>query len=54
MINTSDAREKTNIKNAKYGLNDLMKLRPVSFEWIKNRSRHQAGFDRPGIERSGQ
>ncbi|MBK7010775.1 MAG: tail fiber domain-containing protein [Saprospiraceae bacterium] len=30
-------KEKTNIKNIKYGLNDVMKLRPVSFEWIKNR-----------------
>ncbi|MBC7885773.1 MAG: tail fiber domain-containing protein [Saprospiraceae bacterium] len=33
-INTSDARDKTNIQNINYGLADIMKLRPVSFDWI--------------------
>ena len=35
-INTSDRRGKQNIQNLNYGLKDLMKLHPVSFEWIKN------------------
>ncbi len=33
-INTSDAREKKNITSLQYGLADVMKLKPVSFEWI--------------------
>lgn len=32
-INTSDAREKKNIKEIDYGLETLMKLNPVSYEW---------------------
>lgn len=34
-INTSDIREKTNIKDLNYGLDEIMKLRPVTFSWIK-------------------
>jgi hypothetical protein len=32
-INTSDARDKTNIQELNYGLEDIRKLRPVSFNW---------------------
>ena len=33
-INTSDSREKKNIKELDYGLETLMELKPVSYEWI--------------------
>ncbi len=32
-INTSDRRDKQDIQDIKYGLDDIMKLRPVSFSW---------------------
>ncbi|MGB6035680.1 MAG: tail fiber domain-containing protein, partial [Cryomorphaceae bacterium] len=32
-INTSDVREKKNIKELDYGLETLMKMKPVSYEW---------------------
>ncbi|MCB0842663.1 MAG: tail fiber domain-containing protein, partial [Bacteroidetes bacterium] len=34
-INTSDIREKKDITDIHYGLDEIMKLRPVSFNWIK-------------------
>lgn len=36
-INTSDARDKKDIKDLNYGLTEIMKLRPVSYKW-KNES----------------
>jgi len=36
-INTSDIREKKNIKKINYGLDDILKMNPVSFNW-KNSS----------------
>jgi hypothetical protein len=39
VINTSDRREKENIRDLSYGLNEIMKLKPVSFTW-------KAGADR--------
>jgi len=32
-IQTSDKRDKQNIKNTTYGLNEILKLNPVSFTW---------------------
>jgi len=36
VIQTSDAREKENIADLNYGLNEIMKLRPVSYTWKEN------------------
>ncbi|WNJ16999.1 tail fiber domain-containing protein [Pontibacter sp. G13] len=33
VVNTSDAREKTQIQPIEYGLETVMKLKPVSFQW---------------------
>jgi hypothetical protein len=35
-INTSDARNKSNIADLNYGLAEIMKLHPVSFTWKEN------------------
>jgi len=32
-INTSDVRDKTNIHTLEYGLDEILKLKPVSFSW---------------------
>jgi hypothetical protein len=37
-IQTSDARLKTNIKALPYGLNEIMQMHPVSYNWIDNSS----------------
>ncbi len=35
VINTSDRRDKTNIKDAGYGLEEVLNLRPVTYDWKK-------------------
>ncbi len=35
-INSSDARLKKNIEDIPYGLEEILKLHPVSYKWIKN------------------
>ena len=40
----SDARLKTNIKNISYGLEDLLKIRPVNFDWKDGSDTNRVGF----------
>ena len=35
-INTSDIRDKENVENLGYGINEIMKLRPVTYNWKAN------------------
>ncbi|MFD2891680.1 tail fiber domain-containing protein [Flavobacterium chuncheonense] len=47
VITTSDRSEKTNIKSIKYGLEDLRKLKPVTYYWKKEYTdfpKRQLGF----------
>ncbi len=38
-INTSDARDKTNIRNLNYGIKEIMQLRPARFTWKNKEER---------------
>lgn len=40
-INTSDIRLKTNIKNLEYGLAEILKLQPISYQWKKGIDRSE-------------
>lgn len=42
-INTSDQRDKTNIRDMNYGLKEIMKLRPVSYQWKNDQSYTKLG-----------
>jgi hypothetical protein len=42
-IQTSDERDKQNIKPINYGINSVMNLKPVSFEWKNEKSRLGTG-----------
>jgi hypothetical protein len=35
-INTSDARDKTNVRDLNYGIREIMQLHPVKFNWKNN------------------
>ena len=41
---SSDLREKTDIENSNLGLEFILKLRPVSYKWIKNKQNISAGI----------
>ncbi len=51
VINTSDRREKQNIQQLNYGIREVMQLKPVSFQWIKNPGQGiQLGFIAQDVE----
>ncbi len=43
-VGTSDLRKKTNIENNTYGMDAIMKMRPVTFEWKENKNGTRIGF----------
>lgn len=44
-INTSDSRLKTNIENSVYGLQAVLRMRPVTYNWKKEpTTNHMVGF----------
>jgi len=49
IVDVSDARKKENIRPAEYGLNTIMQLKPVSFDWI-NGPKSVKGFIAQDVE----
>lgn len=48
VINTSDKRDKMNIKPLQYGIKEIMKIDPVSFKW---KEENESGFKIPDTEK---
>lgn len=44
VVQTSDKRIKTNIMNMEYGLNTVMKMRPVTYNWKSGSTERKIGF----------
>lgn len=51
VINTSDVRQKKNINNLSYGLDAVMKLRPVSYNWKTGDQSTKLGFIAQELEK---
>ena len=52
VLNVSDARLKTNITDAGYGLSSVMKMRPVTYNWKTDpNTNHMVGFLAQDIEK---
>jgi hypothetical protein len=51
-INTSDERVKKSIRDAVLGLDFILKLRPVSFEWKDRQDGRHYGFTAQEVERA--
>ena len=43
-VQTSDLRMKKNVKDLGYGIDDVMKMRPVSFQWKEGSQENKIGF----------
>lgn len=48
VINTSDVRDKMNIKPLHYGIDEIMKMEPISFKW---KEENESGFKIPDTEK---
>lgn len=44
VVDASDARIKTNVRDASYGMKELMLLRPVEFDWKSGNAKNVKGF----------